>query len=84
MPLCIVTRCDLLPSLFHRSLFMFSKTALALALACALLTGVVRAADAPAPGATTTALTALYQEFCMAAMDPTDKNMDTMSALFAP
>lgn len=58
---------------------MFGKTALMLAGAAMLSTGVARAADVPA--ATTTALTAMYQLTCAAALDPSDKNFD---AAFAP
>jgi hypothetical protein len=64
---------------------MFSKTALALACASAMLTGFARAADAPAaPAATTAALTAIYDKNCTLILDPTDANMNTMFAELSP
>lgn len=66
---------------------MFSKSALLTVLSAVLATGVVSAADAPAPpaasAATTAAITALYQLSCTAALDPTDKNLDAMFAVMS-
>ncbi|MDP9025453.1 MAG: nuclear transport factor 2 family protein [Candidatus Eremiobacteraeota bacterium] len=61
---------------------MFSKTAIALGCACALLTGLAHAADAPA--ATTAALTAIYNANCTLIVDPTDANLDKMFTQLSP
>ncbi|MFN2529229.1 MAG: hypothetical protein ABR584_11005 [Candidatus Baltobacteraceae bacterium] len=64
---------------------MFSKTVLALASACTLLTGVVRAPDAPvAPKATNDAITAIYTKNCTLILDPTDANLSAIFAEMTP
>ncbi len=58
----------------------------ALFLISALATAGIAQADTTAtvPDATQKAVTALYQTSCTAAMDPTDKNLDTAFAMLSP